>query len=424
MAGAAAVAVIAWMPASKPPAAPNERVPVNVKVERVKPLSEIADSFEITAVVQPYAVVRVSAEVAGRIESYGTRSTEARWQGGILPVGSKIAEGQPVMAGDLLVVLNRDLLQARFDRASAQYEYDEQEYQRILSLYQRGNASSAEMRLARTRHDVSKADLDEASRSLARTMITAPISGILNNWPMDLGEYAVPGDPVAEIVDIEKVKVCADVPERDIGYLRVGQTAEVLPSPRDAAPLTGTITFINALADQVTRTTRVEVTVQNRMPRAAAATASQPAGGEYLLRSGQITDVRMTRRTLQNVTMVPLASVIPLEDGKEVYIVLDGKAQRRSVELGFIRGRSIQVVRGLEPGELLIVEGHRLVSPGQPVNIIASDAGQSEHGARRAATTGAASEAHPELGAAHRPPQSSLRCSASRPFAPDMENTL
>jgi len=184
MAGAAAVAVIAWMPAPKPSAAPNERVPVNVKVERVKPLSEIADSFEITAVVQPYAVVRVSAEVAGRIESYGTRSTEARWQGGMLPVGSKIAEGQPVMAGDLLVVLNRDLLQARFDRASAQYEYDEQEYQRILSLYQRGNASSAEMRLARTRHDVSKADLDEATRSLTRTMITAPISGILNDWPM------------------------------------------------------------------------------------------------------------------------------------------------------------------------------------------------------------------------------------------------
>lgn len=424
MAGVAAVAVIAWMPAPKPSAAPNERVRVNVKVERVKPLSEIADSFEITAVVQPYAVVRVSAEVAGRIESYGTRATEACWQGGILPVGSKIAEGQPVMAGDLLVVLNRDLLQARFDRASAQYEYDEQEYQRILSLYQRGNASSAEMRLAHTRHDVSKADLDEASRSLARTMITAPISGILNDWPMDPGEYAVPGDPVAEIVDIEKVKVCPDVPERDIGYLRVGQTAEVSPSPRDSAPLTGTITFINALADQVTRTTRVEVTVQNRIPRAAAATASQPAGGEYLLRSGQIVDVRLTRRMLQNVTMVPLASVIPLEDGKEVYIVLDGKAQRRSVELGFIRGRSIQVVRGLEPGELLIVEGHRLVSPGQPVNIIASDVGQSEHGARRATTTGAASEAHPGLGAAQRPPQSSLRRSASRPFTPDMENTL
>jgi membrane fusion protein, multidrug efflux system len=383
LAGVVVVGLIASMPTPRTPVPPVERVPVNVKVQRVEPIPEIVDTFELTAVVQPYTVVRVSAEVPGRIEGYGARSAAARWQGGALPAGSKIAEGQPVTAGDPLVILNRDLLQARFDRASAQYDYDEQEYRRVLSLYERGNASSTEMRLARTRHDVSKADLDEAERSLARATIVAPISGILNGWPMDPGEYAAPGDAVAEIVDIEKVKVCADVPEREVGYLRVGQTAEVFSSPKDTAPLTGAITYINALADQATRTTRIEVTVQNRIPETVSPTASQPASSEYRLHSGQIVDVRLTRRTLHDVTMIPLASVIPLEDGKEVYVVIDGKAERRAVELGFIRGRSIQVTRGLGLGDLLIIDGHRLVSHGQPVNIVTSGEGQSKSGASR-----------------------------------------
>jgi len=372
--GVAVVTLIASMPSQKAPVPTVERAPVNVKVERVEPIAEISDSFEITAVVHPYTVVRVSAEVPGRIERYGTRSAAVRWLGSVLPAGSTIDEGQPVTVGDPLVLLNRDLLQARFDRARAQHEFDRQELQRFQSLYDRENASPTELRLVRTRHDVSKADLEEAARSLARATIAAPINGILNDWYMDPGEYAGPGDAVAEIVDIEKVKVCADVPERDVGYLRVGQTAEVFPSPRDTASLKGTITYINALADEITRSTRIEVTVENRVIEAAASVSSRPADGEYHLRCGQIVNLRLTRRTLRNVTMVPLASVIPLEEGKEVYVVASGKAERRRVELGFIRGRSIQVTSGLQPGDLLILEGHRLVSPGQPVNVVTSDA--------------------------------------------------
>lgn len=423
LAGLAVAGIIAWMPAPQTQISPPERVPVNVQTWRVEPVAEVADSFEITAVVQPYATVRVAAEVPGRIERFGTRSTEVRWHGGILPAGSEVDEGQPVTAGDPLVILNRDLLQARFDRASAQYEYDEQEYQRMLSLYQRGNASSAEMRLARTRRDVSKADLDEAARSLARTTIAAPISGILNDWPMDLGEYAVPGDTVAEIVDIEKVKVCADVPERDVGYLRVGQAAEVLRSPRDENPVAGTITYINALADQVTRTTRIEVTVQNRISDPAETASSQE---EYRLRSGQIVDVRLTRRILHDVIMVPLASVIPLEDGKEVYVVVDGKAERRTVEMGFIRGRSVQINRGLQAGDLLIVQGHRLVSPGQPVNVVVTpDAGGSENDIHPSPVAEKPLPSDPQRHAAHStatPP--SLPPPANRPSVPDAENML
>ena len=116
----------------------------------------------------------------------------------------------------------------------------------------------------------------------------------------------------------------------------------------------GQITFISELADERSRTTRVEVSVENP---------------ERLLRSGQIVRARLTRRTLKDVVMIPLASVIPLEDGKVVYLVEGDEARRRRIELDmdFIKGTDIRVLSGLDGGEKLIVAGHRYVGDGQKV---------------------------------------------------------
>jgi membrane fusion protein (multidrug efflux system) len=119
--------------------------------------------------------------------------------------------------------------------------------------------------------------------------------------------------------------------------------------------LTGTTTFISQLADARTRCTRMEITVANQ---------------ESLLRSGQIVHVRLTRQILKDAILIPLAAVIPMEDGKAVYVVEASKSQRKIVELGIIRGDRVQIRSGLKPGERLIVAGHRFVAPGQKVDIV------------------------------------------------------
>mgnify|MGYP000328605091 CR=1 FL=1 len=88
------------------------------------------------------------------------------------------------------------------------------------------------------------------------------------------------------------------------------------------------------------------------------------------LRSGQIVRARLVRQVLTDVLMVPLGSVVPLEVGYEVYVVEDGLARRRPVKLGFIKGRDVRIESGLAPGELLIIEGQRFVSDGQPVRVV------------------------------------------------------
>jgi membrane fusion protein (multidrug efflux system) len=356
------VAVIALMPEKPAPMPDNGVPPVNVIVQTVHPIPELADTFTLSAVVEPDSIVRVAAEVAGRIERYGNRRTPLSWRGREIPAGESIEEGEPVAQSDPIVYLNADLLEARFERAGAQFEYDQTEYDRIADLYERGVTSKTEFDEARTTRNVSKALLDEAARNLERAVIAAPISGILNRLPMEIGEYASPGDQVAEIVNIDRVKAIVNVPERDIYFLSPGDPADIFIDALPETRAKGQITYISELADDATRTTRVEITVDNRA---------------YLLRSGQIVRARLTRRVLTDVIMIPLDSVIPLEQGRVVYVANDGRAERREVVLGLIEGRSVRVLSGLQAGDRLIVAGHRYVGPGQPVTVVEQDVAEA-----------------------------------------------
>ena len=212
--------------------------------------------------------------------------------------------------------------------------------------------------MRRPRNSINQAQLEQARVRLERTRIVAPLAGTLNNLLVEEGEYVTSMPPVvvAEIVDTSVVKVVVDVPERDLPFLTLGDQAEVMADLKGRRQtLTGTITFISELADLRTRSTRLEITLPNQ---------------EDLLHSGRIVQVRLTRQILRDAILIPLLAVIPMEEGRAVYVVEASKAQRRTVELGIIRGDRVQVRSGLRPGDQLIVAGHRFVAPGQDVAVV------------------------------------------------------
>lgn len=349
-----AVAALSQVPHPEEAPEPADVPVVNVVVEELQARPELADTLLLSAVIEPGAIVDVAAEVPGRVETYGAHPVALAWRGHAIPAGKPVEEGDPIKVGQPLVHLNRELLEAQYERAQAQADYDQLELERITDLYERNVTTRAELDEARNARNISLAALKEAQRQLERTTIVAPRSGILDELPLELGEYAAPGTLVARIVDLSEVKVAVDVPEKDIDYFRVGQIAEVLPRTSEAAPRIGIITYISEIADPATRTSRVEITLENRA---------------MAFRSGQIVRVRLTRRVLQDALLIPLEAVIPLEEGRVVYVCEDGRAQRRNVELGMLTGRSVVIESGLQPGEQLIVAGHRYVGPGQPVAI-------------------------------------------------------
>ncbi len=311
--------------------------PVNVTAMTVRAEPNLADTFELPAVVEPNRIVTVSAEFEGRIERIPCK------------------EGCKVSAGDLLVQLNDELIRPAYEKAKAQVERDEIEYNRMKKLVEDDATSRRDLDDATTKLAVSKAQLEEVAARLERTRILAPIDGMLNDIMVEEGEYVGIGTPVAEIVETNVVKVVVQVPERDIVYFDVGRQADVQVHTRDGNKwLTGEITFISEVADQQTRSTRMEITVPNE---------------RRIVRSGQIVTVNLTRRVLEEAMMIPLLAVIPMEKGNSVYVVNSSEAKRREVELGFIKGERVRIKSGVRPGDKLIIEGHRFVAPGQEVNI-------------------------------------------------------
>ncbi|MBN2313036.1 MAG: efflux RND transporter periplasmic adaptor subunit [Sedimentisphaerales bacterium] len=318
----------------------TEAPPVNVSVMTVAAEPELADTFTLPAVVEPNRVVTVSAEVSGRIERISPE------------------KGDRVSAGDLLVELNSDLLRPQFEMAKAQVEFNQIEFERMENLVKDNATARRDLDNAKTQLDVSKAQLEEIEARLNRTRILAPMSGVMNNKLVEEGEYVDPGAPVAEIVETDTVKAVVEIPESDVGFFRVGDRAEVradFKGEEEDTVLVGKLTFISELADSQTRSTRVEITLKN---------------DKRLLRSGQIVRAHLTRQILRDAILIPLLAVIPMEDGKAVYVVNSTEAKRCDVKLGFIKGDRVQVRSGLKPGDKLITSGHRFVAPGQTVNIV------------------------------------------------------
>jgi membrane fusion protein (multidrug efflux system) len=331
------VVVVAVIPKPQKVELPPNIPAVNVSVLHIEPIRNFKDAFTIPGSIEPNSVVRVSAEVPGRIEQITG------------------LEGRAVKAGDKLAELNTDLLKASLDQAKASMDFDARELERVKDLQNRGVATSMEHDQARAKADASKAMFDAARAQLDRAVIHAPTSGVLNKVPVEKGEYVTPGTVVAEIVEIDPVLVVVEVPERDMRFIHVGQRETILADALGGKEFTGRIHYISAVADPASRTTRVELVVPN---------------GDGELKSGQIVTVHMERQTIPDAIMIPLGAAISLEIGYQVYVVEKGLAQPRAVKIGVLKGRDVQVVSGLAAGDDVIVRGHYYVGPGQTVKVV------------------------------------------------------
>jgi membrane fusion protein (multidrug efflux system) len=116
----------------------------------------------------------------------------------------------------------------------------------------------------------------------------------------------------------------------------------------------GEISYISIVGDRATRTYDVEITMVN------------PA--REILPS-MIGTVKILKRELKGAITVPLYSVVPRGDLKVVFVEKDGRAEERLVELGILYGSRVQIIKGLEPGDRLIVEGHRELADDEAVRV-------------------------------------------------------
>lgn len=201
------------------------------------------------------------------------------------------------------------------------------------------NTARTNVQQARAAVATAQTQVDQAQKAVNDTIVFAPISGYVSERTSDLGEYITPNTPnskVATIVRTAVLRLRIDVPEQSIGKVAVGQGISAQVSAYPDRNFAGTIVRILPSLNTTSRTLTVEAEVEN-------------AGG--LLKPGQFATVRITQSKPEPAVMIPTSAVRTEGDINKVFVVKDGVANERLVQLGFLENEMIEVKQGIQEGE-------------------------------------------------------------------------
>ncbi|MEM8964359.1 MAG: efflux RND transporter periplasmic adaptor subunit [Acidobacteriota bacterium] len=273
-----------------------------------------------------------------------------------------VDDGARVAKERVLVEVDTAALEQRLAEAEAVDRQRVKQLERAHGLFERRSITQQQLLDAVTNRDVAAAQLASAKLELTKARVRAPWSGTVAERLVEVGDYVLPGQPVIELIQVDRLEAIAPVSAIDVPYLAVGTEARIRIDALPTEEFTGTVTRLGSELDSQARTLDVEISIDNRDGR---------------LRPGMGVRVRVPRRTLDGALLVPLAALIELEDGQAVYVAEDGTAVRKEVVTGVVIGENVVLDSGVEAGAQVIVEGQGQLSPGQQIEPVETGGGET-----------------------------------------------
>ena len=358
---------------------------INVETLTLKP-QPFNERIDLTGKVEPWKQAIVSSEIGGKLEWIGLVEGRVIGQGAVAArVNATLLAAQKEQAeANYNLSLTQEKWQKRtlgkqvavaestFGNTGANFRRQQQLFKQEVVSEQAIDDAATNFRNSELNLDLQKITRDSgvetnriqtvvaaanakvARANYSKAFIYSPISGYINHVDVEAGEVVNPGQALAEVMQINRVKVNAGVPERDIAAIKVGQVVNVRFDAYPNRTFSGTILFIGASADNASKTFPVKIQIENP---------------ELLLKPGMIGHLSLSKADYPNSIVVPLDAVIEQEAGRIVYVAENGKAVARPVELAQKVGSRARITQGLKAGEQLIVFGHRDVLSGDQIKI-------------------------------------------------------
>ncbi len=333
---------------------------VGVQVVEERTLSETVPVFAEVITARDGAV---AGRVAGTVERLAVRV------------------GDTVQTGDLLVELNRDLLEIRVSQSRAQIAetqagsataqarltrselvFDRIKALRETSTFSQGRfddvqadvlEARSQLAEARAREKSAEVRLEEAQYQLDRSEIRAPFSGVVLETSTIPGAFIQAGTPVVRMIDTSAFEVRANVPSRYAPFLRAG--ASMKARTDTDAEVTLVVRTVLPVEDTSTRTRSVLLT------SATDTAASLVAVGQSLTVNFPVSEPR-------SVLSVPKDALVQARGGWTVFVASEDQAQLRNIALGAPLGDRYEVLDGLQAGDQVVVRGNERLRPGQAIS--------------------------------------------------------
>jgi len=296
----------------------------------------VMEKLSLPGVAKSWVSLDVVSEIRGKI------------------VSKKITEGRHVNKGDVLAVIDKSDYQNSFDSALASYDSAMATQKRLKALVKNQFVTRSQLDDAVARVKTSKAALDNAKLSLSRCTILSPMRGIVDRVHIENGTFLNSGDPVAKIIQIDKLKIEVGIPESDVDAVRKLKTFNMTIDALDGKTYTGEYHYLYKTTDSMARLYNLEIKVEN-------------TDGQIL--PDMFARVKIIKNQDPKGISVPMYSLVNQNKDIGVYVEKDGIVRFRPLKTGFQDGWKTQIPKGLFPGENIVVVGHRIIEDGEQVNV-------------------------------------------------------
>ena len=349
----------------------GERIASDPTPVHVSPAGTLVESggLRYSANVEAITQVTLAFKSAGFVDRIVQRKgADGRMR--ILQVGDRVSQGETlahVRESDYADAVNS--AKAQVDQAQANYEKAKLDFERASNLYKSDSYTKVQYDGAKAALDAGAASVESAKSAwqqartgLSDTSLRSPLNGWVLSRSVEIGALVGSGTQAFVLADTHLVKAVFGVPDTRVGFAKLGAAQSVTTSSLPDQ-FRGRIPSISPSADPKSRVFAVEVTIPNRDDR---------------LKPGMIATLTLGAQKLERpTTVVPLSAVVRSSehaDGFAVFVVSKqgerNVANERIVEIGETLGNSISILKGISPGEAVVVTGGTLIKNGDEVKVI------------------------------------------------------
>ena len=315
---------------SEPNATVAESPPLDVRVVKVS-FNTIPHTQAVSGIVRPVDRAMIAANIMGTVKV------------------ARLAVGQSVSAGEILIEMKAEELDARLAQARATLAQADRDHARESALVAKGAAAQEAVLASQDRGRIARAAVQEAEAMQAYMKIAAPFDGVITSDYVNPGDLASPGKPLFELEGTSLLRAEVLVPE-SLPIQSLGSTIAV---KIEGDTVNGELSELSPSTDPNSRT---------RLAKIDLPSSSSARSGKFvraLWPVGEFTTLR-----------IPTTALSTFGQMERVFVVSDGRAQLLIVKTGTTEESHIEIVSGLESGELVIVAPPSTLRDGQPVEII------------------------------------------------------
>lgn len=311
----------------------------------------IQSTAQVTGVVLQPEMFSENLSLSGSLEANEQIELRSEVSGVVESINFK--EGSRVSKGQVLFKVNDTELRAQLSKVKTAERLAAENARRAQLLLEKEAISQEEHDIAEANFESAKAESQLISAQLSKATVRAPFSGTIGLRYISEGTYVTPSTPVAKLVNTDKLKLTFSIPEKYSNQVAL-DTELFFTTAGSSKRHVAEVYAIEPGVDVTTRTLKMRALAEN-------------TSGELI--PGTFANVFLPLATVDDAIMVPTEALIPVQNGKKIYISEGGVAKEVMVETGARTDKTVRVLSGLKPGDTILTSGVMILKDGAPVKV-------------------------------------------------------